>query len=132
VKSAERDGDVRRGAMAAAASDRLIASTYLTRAEDLLAGQTRRTIEENRPQVARKLDISISACDFIRRQRRKIVPFLEAKIKLASQDGFHVELSDINPALKPHVRVAVRGRSPAAAAPSSRASACRRRRGTWR
>jgi DNA modification methylase len=33
--------------------------------------------------------------------------FLEAKVKLASQDGFHVDLSEINPALKPHVRVAV-------------------------
>lgn len=81
MRSAKRDGEIRRGAMAAAASDRLIASTYLTRAEDLLARQTRRTVEENRPQVARRLDISISACDFIRRQRRKIVPaWLKEKI----------------------------------------------------
>jgi hypothetical protein len=81
VKSAERDGDVRRGAMVAAASDRLIASTYLTRAENLLARQNQRTVEENRPLIARKLDISISACDFIRRQRRKIVPaWLKDKI----------------------------------------------------
>jgi DNA modification methylase len=33
--------------------------------------------------------------------------FLEAKVKLASQDGFHVDMADINPQLKPHVRVAV-------------------------
>jgi hypothetical protein len=59
----------------------MIASTYLTRAENLLARQTRRTIEENRPHVARKLDISVSAIDFIRRQRRKIVPaWLKEKI----------------------------------------------------
>jgi hypothetical protein len=74
VSNAERDGEIRRGAMGAAASDRLIASNYLTRAEDLLSRQTRQTIEENRPLVAHKLAISESACDFIRRQRRKIVP----------------------------------------------------------
>jgi DNA modification methylase len=34
--------------------------------------------------------------------------FLEAKVKLASQDGFAVDPDAINPALKPHVRVAVR------------------------
>lgn len=34
--------------------------------------------------------------------------FLEAKVKLASNDGFHVDMAEINPALKPHVRVAVR------------------------
>jgi hypothetical protein len=33
--------------------------------------------------------------------------FLEAKVKLAPADGFHVDMADINPALKPHVRVAV-------------------------
>lgn len=33
--------------------------------------------------------------------------FLEAKVKLASQDGFAVDPDAINPALKPHIRVAV-------------------------
>jgi len=33
--------------------------------------------------------------------------FLEAKVKLAANVGFDVEMADINPALKPHVRVAV-------------------------
>jgi DNA modification methylase len=34
--------------------------------------------------------------------------FLEAKVRLAPQDGFDIHPADINPALKPHVRVAVR------------------------
>lgn len=34
--------------------------------------------------------------------------FLEAKVKVASQDGFAVDPDAINPALKPHVKVAVR------------------------
>src|SRR5579872_3430557 len=33
--------------------------------------------------------------------------FLEAKVKMAPNDGFDVEMADINPSLKPHVRVAV-------------------------
>lgn len=33
--------------------------------------------------------------------------FLEAKVKLAPNDGFDVDMVEINPALKPHVRVAV-------------------------
>lgn len=34
--------------------------------------------------------------------------FLEAKVKLATCDGFDVDGSELNPALKPHIKVAVR------------------------
>jgi hypothetical protein len=79
--TAKRDGDFRQGAMAAAASDRMLASDYLTRAEDLLATQTGRTVDANRPYVARALQITVSSCHNIRRQRRKIVPgWLKEKI----------------------------------------------------
>lgn len=79
--TAKRDGQIGQGAMAAAASDRLIASRYLTRAEDLLAGQRKRTVEDNRPYVARALRISASTVHNIRRARRKIVPgWLKEKI----------------------------------------------------
>lgn len=60
--------------MVAAVSDRVIASEYLLRAENLLSAQTGRSVDENRGYVARKLKITVAACANIRRQRRKIVP----------------------------------------------------------
>jgi hypothetical protein len=72
--TAKRDGDFRQGAMAAAASDRMVASDYLTRAENLLAGQASRSVENNRPHVARVLRVSEATCSNIRRGRRQIIP----------------------------------------------------------
>lgn len=74
MKNANGGGDFRRGAMIAAATDQLIASDYLTKAESLRAAQSRRTVEENRPAIARALDISVTSIERIRHRKRKTVP----------------------------------------------------------
>ena len=67
--------------MSAAASDCMVASTYLTRAERLLAQQAGRSVEGNRPNVARRLSVTVSACADIRRRRRQSIPgWLKEKI----------------------------------------------------
>jgi hypothetical protein len=94
--TAKGDGEIRRGAMAAAASDRLIASNYLKRAEDLFARQRCQTVEEVRPFVAGKLSISVSAAEFIRRMRRQIVPsWLKERIVLLFIEAAQAELRAI-------------------------------------
>lgn len=94
--TAKRDGEKRRGAMAAAASDRLIASNYLKRTEDLFARQRCQTLEEVRPFVAGKLSISVSAAEFIRRMRRQIVPsWLKERIVALFIEAAQAELRAI-------------------------------------
>lgn len=85
--TAKRDGDFRQGAMTAAALDQQVARKYLTLAEDFLAKQSRRSVEDNRPNVARKLDTSVSTVSNTRRGRNKIVPawFKEKIIRLFIQ-----------------------------------------------
>jgi hypothetical protein len=94
--NAKRDGEFRQGAMAAAASDQLVASKYLARAEDLLAAQRSRTVEDNRPYIARALQISASTVHNIRRARRKAVPgWLKEKIISLFVEAAQAELRAI-------------------------------------
>jgi hypothetical protein len=91
--NAKRDGQIGQGAMTAATSDRMVASDYLMRAENLLAGQAQRTVEDNRAHVARVLRISEATCQNIRRGRRKIVPgWLKEKIVGLFIDAAQLEL----------------------------------------
>lgn len=71
---AKQGGEIRQGAMIAAATDREVASAYLRRTEDLLSRQAGQSIDGVRPAIARRLEVSVSALQFIRRKRRKIVP----------------------------------------------------------
>jgi hypothetical protein len=94
--TAKRDGDFRQGAMIAAVSDRQVASLYLAKTEDLIARQKKRTVEEVRPVVARSLKITASAADFIRRNRRKVVPsWLKENIVALFIDTAQAELRAI-------------------------------------
>lgn len=81
MENANRGGEFRQGAMIAATTDQAIASDYLTRAENLIAVQRKRTVEENRPAIARALEVSVTALERIRHKRRKMVPgWLKDKI----------------------------------------------------
>lgn len=94
--NAKRDGDFPQVKMSAAASDCMVASTYLTRAESLLAQQTGRTVESNRPNVARRLSVTVSACADIRRRRRQSIPaWLKEKIIALFIDTAQAELRAI-------------------------------------
>lgn len=75
MQNNSRDGEFRRrGTMTVAVTDGSMASAYLTRTEDLFAKQRGARVEDIRPTVASKLRITVSAADFIRRGRRKVVP----------------------------------------------------------
>lgn len=74
MKTTKGDGDFRRVRMSAAVSDGEVASFYLVKTERMIAKQRDRTVEDVRPVVARSLKITASAADFIRRNRRKVVP----------------------------------------------------------
>jgi hypothetical protein len=71
--TAKRGGDFRQGAMTSAASDQTIASDYLIRAEKILAVRQGCTVEENRPAIARALDVSVTSVERIRHKRRKVI-----------------------------------------------------------
>lgn len=72
--TANEDGEYRQGAMVAATSDVTVASRYLESLEDLNANQKGVTVEDNRPSIARALNISVSSVHNLRRHRRKSVP----------------------------------------------------------
>lgn len=75
MRVTKRDGEFcRQGKMAVAANDGSMASAYLSRAEDLIAKQRQQPVDVVRPAIASKLKITVSAAEFIRRGRRKIVP----------------------------------------------------------
>lgn len=96
MSNAKRDGENRRGAMGAAVSDQIVARDYLSRAEALLAGRARRTVEANRPAVARTLTISVTAVERIRHMRRQIIPaWLKEKIISLFIDAAQAELRAI-------------------------------------
>ena len=96
MRVANRGGQIGQDAMSAAATDRLIASSYLTRAEDLLAKQSKRSVEDNRPHIARTLRISSATVRNIRRARRQTVPgWLKEKIIGLFVDAAQAELRAI-------------------------------------
>lgn len=74
MKNTMGNGEIRRGAMIAAVSDHQVASLYLVKTEELVARQKNSSPKDVRAAIARSLKISASAMDFIRRQRRKVVP----------------------------------------------------------
>ncbi len=92
----QQDGEFRRGAMVAASTDAERASTRLGLLEDLTARRKGETVEGNRPSIARQLNTSVSAVDFIRRKRRKIIPsWLQDRIRVKLIEVLQAELREL-------------------------------------
>lgn len=72
--TANGDGEIRRGAMFAAETDIEVASINLETLEWLSANRRRRTVEDNRPSIARAIGVSVTAIERIRHKRRKVIP----------------------------------------------------------
>ena len=72
--TASRNGEIRRGAMFAAETDVEMASANLETLEWLSARRRRRTVEDNRPAIARSLGVGVTAIERIRHKRRKVIP----------------------------------------------------------
>ena len=91
-----RNGEIRRGAMAAAETDIEMASGSLEMLEWLMARRKRRTVEENRPAIARSLDVSVTAVERIRHKRRKVIPsWVMAGIRAKLIDALQQEIAEL-------------------------------------
>jgi hypothetical protein len=118
------DGEVRQGSMLATVSDSQIAKTYIARTEDMIARREQRRVAEVRPSVARKLSVTASSLDLIRRGRRKIIPaWLKTKIVALFIETAQAELRAIEYEIEVARQIGLDPRDGALVAARTRAAA---------
>jgi hypothetical protein len=118
------DGEFRQGSMLATVSDSQIAKEYIARTEDMIARREHSRVVDIRPSVARKLTVSASSLDLIRRGRRKIIPaWLKTKIIALFIETAQAELRALEHEITTAIQIGLDPRDGALVAAKARAAA---------